>query len=146
MNRLQFMHKDLSMNPNELMTATGVKPSALRLQIYHYLDTHRTHPTVYEMYSDLAESYPTLSKTTVYNTVKLLAETDIIKAIAIEGFRTRYDANTAFHAHFLCRKCGMVYDIFDVKEPDFPENGFVAETTDVYYSGSCKNCQNKIKN
>ena len=132
------------MNPTELMTAKGVMPSALRLQIYTYLDTHRTHPTVEDIYSSLSEIYPTLSKTTVYNTVKLLAETDIIKAIAIEGFRIRYDANTAFHAHFLCRKCGMVYDIFDVKEPDFPENGFAAETTDVYYSGSCKNCLNKI--
>ena len=128
------------MNLTELMTAIGVKPSALRLQIYDYLDTHRTHPTVEEIFSSLSEKYPTLSKTTVYNTVKLLAENDIIKAIAIEGFRTRYDANAAFHAHFLCRKCGMVYDIFDVKEPNFPENGFTAETTDVYYSGSCKNC------
>ena len=128
------------MNPTELMTAKGVKPSALRLQIYDYLDKHRTHPMFEEIYSSLSEIYPTLSKTTVYNTVKLLAETDIIKAIAIEGFRTRYDANTAFHAHFLCRKCGMVYDIFDLKEQYFPQNGFAAETKYVYYSGIYKKC------
>lgn len=132
------------MTPERIMADKGVKPSALRLQIYEYLDMHRTHPTVEDIYSGLSESYPTLSKTTVYNTVKLLAEKDIIKAIAIEGFRTRYDANTCFHGHFLCRTCGLVFDVFDAKCPEAPQNGFLTQTTDVYYSGICKDCQSKI--
>lgn len=132
------------MTPEQSMTEKGVKPSALRLQIYDYLDTHRTHPTVEEIYSGLSESYPTLSKTTVYNTVKLLAEKDILKAIAIEGFRTRYDANTSFHGHFLCKSCGLVFDVFDTPCPEAPTNGFITQTTDVYYSGICKDCQSKI--
>lgn len=132
------------MTPERLMTEKNVKPSALRLQIYEYLDAHRTHPTVDDIYFGLCENFPTLSKTTVYNTVKLLAEKDIIKAIAIEGFRTRYDANTAFHGHFLCKACGHVYDVFDVSCPEYPKNGFFTQTIDVYYSGICKECQSKI--
>lgn len=130
------------MTAQELMTKKGVKPSALRIQIYDYLDSHRTHPTVDEIYTDLENEFPTLSKTTVYNTVKILEKNGIIKAISIEGFRTRYDANASFHGHFLCRKCGMVYDawISESECPNFPENGFEIDTKDVFYSGICKNC------
>lgn len=128
------------MTASEIMSAKGVKPSALRLQIYEYLDNHRTHPTVDEIYVALAEHFPTLSKTTVYNTVKLLVQTGIIKGISIEGFRTRYDANAGFHGHFLCRDCGMVYDVWLKGCPEFPESGFQVDAEDVYYTGSCKDC------
>lgn len=128
------------MTAQEQMTTHGIKPSALRLHIYDYLDSHRTHPTVDEIYSDLVATYPTLSKTTVYNTVNLFAGHGLVKAIAIEGFRTRYDANAAFHGHFLCRRCGKVYDVFSIDCPPFPEAGFQVEAQDVYYSGCCKSC------
>ena len=133
------------MTVQDLMSAKGVKPSALRLQIYGYLNSHRTHPTVDEIHSALAETYPTLSKTTVYNTVKLLSETGIIKPISIEGFRTRYDANAAFHGHFLCKNCGMVYDVSLTDCPAFPDKDFRVDDKDVYYSGCCKSCLNKNK-
>ncbi len=134
------------MTAQKRMLDKGVKPSALRLEIYEYLDAHRTHPTVEEIYSDLVKIYPTLSKTTVYNTVKLLGETGIIKAISIEGFRTRYDANTAFHGHFLCKKCDHVKDVHLITCPDFPEEGYSVEDQDVYYFGVCKDCLNNNKN
>lgn len=128
------------MTAREIMESKGVKPSALRLQIYDYLDSHRTHPTVDEIYTGLAVSFPTLSKTTVYNTVKVLEKSGIIKAIAIEGFRTRYDANASFHGHFLCKRCGMVYDAWITECPPFPETGFEVDTQDVFYSGVCEKC------
>ena len=128
------------MTAQNIMMSMGVKPSALRLQIYEYLDKHRTHPTVDEIYVSLAEHFPTLSKTTVYNTVKILEKSGIIKAISIEGFRTRYDANAEFHGHFLCKDCGMVYDVAINECPNFPKAGFEVSSKDVYYSGRCKSC------
>ena len=130
------------MTAQQIIAAKGIKASALRIQIYNYLDKHRTHPTVDEIYSDLSEDYPTLSKTTVYNTVKLLESSGIIKAIAIEGFRTRYDANADFHGHFLCRKCGLVMDISIETCPDFPLKDFLVDSKDVFYTGTCKSCLN----
>ena len=128
------------MNAINIMASKGVKPSALRLQIYEYLDSHRTHPTVDEIYVKLSETFPTLSKTTVYNTVKLLEEAGIIKAISIEGFRTKYDANAEFHGHFLCRNCGNVIDIFLENSPEIPNDGSRVDVTDVFYTGCCKSC------
>ena len=135
----------VSMTAQNIMMSKGVKPSALRLQIYEYLDDHRTHPTVDEIYVSLAENFPTLSKTTVYNTVKILEKSGIIKAISIEGFRTRYDANADFHGHFLCKDCGMVYDVVLKECPEFSQTGFEVSSKDVYYSGCCKSCLDNKK-
>lgn len=131
------------MNAQNIMMSKGVKPSALRMQILNYLDNHRTHPTVDEIYTELSGEFPTLSKTTVYNTVKILEKSGIIKAISIEGFRTRYDANASFHGHFLCRGCGNVYDVWITECPEFPESGFEIDAKDVFYTGVCKDCLNK---
>ena len=139
-NHYNNMKGDAMMSVVQLMTDKGVKPSALRLQIYDYLDRHRCHPTVDEIYVGLSENFPTLSKTTVYNTVNLLAENAIIKAISIEGFRTRYDANTSFHGHFFCKECQTVYDIWNLPCPDNPGEEFEVADTEVFYTGRCKIC------
>ncbi len=131
------------MDVKDLMLEKGVKPSVTRLAIYDYLYNHRTHPTVDEIYEALSPEIPTLSKTTVYNTVNLLANSGIIKSISIEGFRTRYDANNNFHAHFLCTKCNNVYDIFDLECPKCPLDGFTVSSEDIFYTGSCKACSDR---
>ena len=131
------------MNVKEQMLEKGLKPSVTRLAIYDYLYEHRTHPTVDEIYEALSAKFPTLSKTTVYNTVKLLADGGIIKSISIEGFRTRYDANNNFHAHFLCTGCGNVYDVFDLECPKCPLDGFTVSSEDIFYTGCCKACADR---
>ena len=55
----------------EQLTLHGVKPSVQRLAVMEYLLTHRTHPTVDEIYRALVSKIPTLSQATVYNTLKL---------------------------------------------------------------------------
>ena len=55
----------------EYLEEHDVKPSVQRIAVMDYLMTHRTHPTVDEIYHALEKQIPTLSKTTVYNTLKL---------------------------------------------------------------------------
>ena len=70
-------------NGAEYLKSCGVRPSLQRLAIYKYVAEHPTHPTADEIYEALKDQIPTLSKTTVYNTVKLLTEQGIIKMITI---------------------------------------------------------------
>ena len=89
----------------------NIKPSVQRIAIMTYLMEHRTHPTVDEIYTALAPSIPTLSKTTVYNTLKLLSEQGAAQTLTIDERNTCYDADTTPHAHFLCKHCGKIYDL-----------------------------------
>ena len=50
-----------------------IKPSMQRIAIMDYLFEHKVHPTVDKIFNDLYPQIPTLSKTTVYNTLKLFA-------------------------------------------------------------------------
>ena len=128
------------MTSAEILQNYGIRPSLTRVMIYDYLREHRTHPTADEIYTALSPKAPTLSKTTVYNTMKLLSAEGIIKTITIEEQQARFDACTDTHGHFLCKDCGKVYD-FDTSLPSMNiPSGFEASVTEIYCIGKCKDC------
>ena len=128
------------MTSAEILQNYGIRPSLTRVMIYDYLREHRTHPTADEIYTALSPKAPTLSKTTVYNTMKLLSAEGVIKTITIEEQQARFDACIDVHGHFLCRDCGKVFD-FDTELPEMkmPE-GFEPAVTEIYCIGKCKCC------
>ena len=128
------------MTSAEILTSRNIRPSIPRIMIYDYLREHRTHPTADEIYSALSPAAPTLSKTTVYNTVRLLTNANVIKMITIQEQQARFDACTELHGHFLCGCCGRIYD-FDTEEPKAKlPDGFKANTKEVFFTGTCSSC------
>ena len=102
-----------------------IKPSVQRMAVMEYLMTHFTHPSVDEIYTALSPKYPTLSRTTVYNTLKLFVEQGAAQMLTIDEKMTCFDGDVSHHAHFLCKRCGKIYDL-PLKEennfyPDFSE-------------------------
>lgn len=89
----------------------GIRPSVQRIAVMNYLMTHFTHPTVDEIYLALIDDIPTLSRTTVYNTLKLLVGHGAVAAIDIDRQCERFDADISLHAHFMCDECGCITDI-----------------------------------
>ncbi len=123
----------------------GISPSYHRMRILGYMMTHYTHPTVDTIYRDLVKEIPTLSKTTVYNTLRLFVKKGIVSTIIIENDEVRYDIQTHPHAHFKCKRCGKV---FDIEGGDFVHdfsiiNGHKVEEIHVYFLGVCKDCLNE---
>lgn len=117
-----------------------IKPSVMRIMIYEFLKGTKSHPTVDEIYHHVLPDAPTLSRTTVYNSVKLFSEKGILKILPIDGVQIRYDAHTAFHGHFYCKSCKRVYD-FDISgSSESGLDGFDIEHKEVFYSGICKEC------
>ena len=70
----------------------GIHPSVQRIAIMDYLLKNHTHPTVDEVYVALCKVIPTLSKTTVYNTLRLFSEHGA--ALMLTGW--------SFPMHILC--------------------------------------------
>ena len=121
-----------------------IKPSLQRIAIMSYLMEHHTHPTVDEIYQALAQSIPTLSKTTVYNTLKLLSDLGAATTLTIDERNTCYDAVTQPHGHFLCKKCGRIYDMPSISDTTQVEesvmDGHTVQEIHHYYKGICKHC------
>lgn len=124
----------------------GIRPSLQRIEIMRYLQTHFTHPTIDEIYNDLRVKIPTVSKTTIYNTLRMFSEKGGALMITIDEHRVCYDGNTTPHAHFCCKECGKVYDLFDM-QPPVPQSktlgGFQIDDAQLYYKGVCPACLEK---
>ena len=129
----------------EYLMGHGVKPSVQRLAVMEYLLMHFTHPTADEIYSALIEKIPTLSKTTVYNTLKLFVEHGAVKMLTIDEKNVMFDADTSSHAHFLCTKCNKVYDLplhaAKLHKCVVIPDDFDVEDVAVYVRGVCKACK-----
>lgn len=126
----------------------GVKPSLQRIAIMRYLLTHPTHPTADTIFNDLYPGIPTLSKTTVYNTLKLLTEHQAILCLNIDEKNCRYDGDISPHAHFRCRNCGRVFDLLLKGSEQLQPLGadeFAVTECQVYYKGYCKDCKRLIE-
>ena len=126
----------------------GIRPSVQRIAIMDYLITHPTHPTTDEVYQSLCEDVPTLSRTTVYNTLRMLSEKHAAQMITIDEHRVCYDGNINSHVHFYCKKCGKIIDLFDEEAPELKEekviNGNIVHEEQLYYKGICAECAKKM--
>ena len=126
----------------------NLKVTPQRLIVLKYLGEHCTHPTTDKIYTDLKTNNPSLSKTTVYNSLEILEKHGILQSITISGSERRYDFKQGMHHHFLCKKCGRITDI-DVECPNLGkmlECGHNVEEVHGHFKGICQNCMKKEKN
>ena len=130
------------------LTDSGIKPSYQRIRILSYLMNKKNHPTVEMIHKELLHDIPTLSKTTVYNTLKQFVEKGITQIINIEDNKTRYDADISTHGHFKCLNCNKVYDFrFDNKNLEISDiEDFDFLQTHLYIKGICKKFKYLLNN
>ncbi len=127
----------------KILDEKGVKPSLHRMKVLEYLTDNRNHPTVDMIYKDLSCDIPTLSRTTIYNTLTTFLENGIAQAITIEDNEVKYDADVSEHAHFKCTKCGDIHDLkMDTKISSIKTiSGHLIQERQLYFKGICRSCQ-----
>ncbi|GFN34614.1 Fur family transcriptional regulator [Tepidimicrobium xylanilyticum] len=126
----------------EYLTKHQIKPSTIRIKTLGYLLKNKNHPTVDDIYKSLKDEIPTLSKTSIYNTLDLFLEKGVVKILSLQEKELRYDIDTNIHAHFKCEKCGKLYD-FPISPNFFSEDsldGFIVNDRDIHLYGICKEC------
>ena len=139
------------MNTENIITRLSehhIKPSVHRMAVLRYLMSHRTHPTADMIYTALQPEMPTLSKTTVYNILKLLAEKGAVQILTIDEKNVRFDGDITPHAHFQCRTCEKVYDLpaeINKTVACFHTEGLTIDEMQLYCKGYCKNCMQRPK-
>ena len=134
----------------ELLKKNNLKITPQRIMILKYLDSHKMHPTADEIFSSLKKNSPSLSKTTVYNSLDIFKKYGQIQALTICGLEQRYDFISEMHHHFLCKKCRKIINI-EIKCPNIKktiDQGHKIDEVHGYFKGICKDCIKKemIKN
>ena len=132
----------------QLLAEKGIKPTYQRMKILEYLETHHNHPTVETIYKALYKKVPTLSKTTVYNTLDIFRKYGLVALLATPDSEARYEYNYDFHHHFICKQCGNIIDI-PVKcsfSAYLERQGHHVDEVHGNFIGICKDCLAKTKN
>jgi len=127
---------------------SGVKATHQRSEIYRELARTGEHPDAETIYARVRKRIPAISLDTVYRTLRMLEQKGIISRVGSLGERTRFDANTDSHHHFICTKCGFIGDFYNGEWNDFraPNDVMamgIVNSIHVELRGLCKSCQRK---
>jgi Fe2+ or Zn2+ uptake regulation protein len=120
----------------------GIKATSPRLSILRILEEKENHLTADYIYSALKADNPSLSKTTVYNTLDMFYRKGLISVLTISKTEQRYEPMKGMHHHLLCRRCEKIIDI-DISCPylDGMLHGeHKVEEVHGYFRGICKHC------
>lgn len=126
----------------EMILKSGLRPSVQRIAVLSFIANRRTHPSADEIFTSLSTEFPSLSRTTVYNSLHALVEASLVRELEIESGLMRYDlAPQSSHGHFICRRCGKIYD---TALPDRLDGavmpGFTFDSIELVYRGICPAC------
>lgn len=129
-------------NAYDRLLGNGIKPTVQRMAIMQYLLTHKTHPTVEDVYRGLCSKMPTLSRTTVYNTLRLFSDNNAAMMITIDEHRVCYDGDISPHTHFYCKRCNNIIDVYDSPHVRSIKDigGNRVDDIHLYYRGVCAEC------
>lgn len=88
------------------------RSTAQKSFILNYLMSVKTHPTAEVVYNEVRKKLPSISQGTVYRVLDRFKSKGQIQAIDTKE-AVHFDADISDHAHFICEKCGEVYDVID---------------------------------
>jgi Fur family peroxide stress response transcriptional regulator len=126
----------------------GVRLTHQRMEIFREVARADDHPNAETVYRRVRRRMPTVSLDTVYRTLWLLNDHDLITTLGPSRERTRFDANLTRHHHFVCVRCGSTRDFYseeldDLELPTSAKALGRIETTLVEVRGICRECSRK---
>ncbi len=133
--------------------ANGVRITPQREIILEYLITHHIHPSVKTIQAGISSKLPNLSTATIYNTIKMLVDNELVIELPNKDGGIRYDYFGVPHFHAICENCGKITDVFLDEYPQIAEelekatrdkSGYLITGTKVEISGICPECQKKL--
>ena len=133
---------------SETCRGSDVRTTHQRTEIYRELARTEEHPDAETLYSQVRRRIPAISLDTVYRTLRLFEEKGIVSRVGSLGERTRFDADTERHHHFVCTECGFIGDIYheewnDFRAPSDVRTMGTVNSIHVELRGLCKACQRK---
>ncbi len=124
------------------LSKRNIRPSYQRIKVLDYLIKNQFHPTADQIFTGLQSEIPTLSKSTIYNTLNTFIEAGLVKTLNIEDNETRYDIIIDTHGHFKCEECGTIFN-FNINIDSLTTEGltgFKAIDKNIYFKGICPKC------
>ena len=131
-----------------MLDSRGLAATTQRLALLSpLLSIEEGHLSAEDLYRDLSERFPTLSRATVYNNLAALGAAGLIEKLDThEG--SRYGPVTQPHVNLVCLGCGQISDaligdegLTSVVERAAEAGEFAVRAVSVSVSGVCAACR-----
>lgn len=130
---------------DQLLRQHGLQVTAQRIAMLRAVSTH-PHATADELATEVRSGIGSISRQSVYDTLGVLVDKQLIRRIQPAGSSARYESRVGDnHHHLICRSCNTVVDI-DCAVGEVPcltaddDHGFVIDEAEVIYWGLCPAC------
>ena len=105
----------------------NIRPTSQRIDIARVLLAKPQHLSAEEIFNQVNKKDDLVSKATVYNTLNLFIDENLIRQVLVDSSYIFYDSNTEPHHHFYNEDTGLLQDIDDDEmlvqaAPKLPEN------------------------
>lgn len=135
----------------------GYKCTAARELIPEILEATEGHLSSDDVYKALYINHPQIGLTTVYRTLELLVDLEIVDKFEFGDGRSRYELSEEYshkehHHHLICTGCGMILDYSDFMDDELKylskietelgkKHKFKIENHLIRFYGKCSTCQ-----
>src|SRR5688572_7641571 len=96
----------------ETCVARGLRLTPQREVLLRALSATMGHPTADDLVKKVRKVLPTVSHATVYRNVQELVRAGLIGTLERSGASVQFETNPEHHHHFLCERCGEVWDVY----------------------------------
>lgn len=131
----------------QLLRAAGKRITPQRAHLLHILQEHGGHLDADEIYRLMKPRFPRLSLSTVYRTLDLLKELELVRELVLDGEHHHYEIERGDeHQHLVCLGCGRVIEFqcthcAQVHQDLADHYGFRITGSRVELLGYCAECQ-----
>lgn len=117
-----------------------------------FLDSWENHMSAEDVYEIVRVDNPDIGLATVYRSLELFTQLELLKKLDFGDGRSRYELNDRninhSHHHLICLGCGKVtefsYDFLnDIRDKIEKESGFDIVDYQLKFYGYCKDCAKK---
>ena len=129
----------------EALRSKGYKATPQRIAISRIALNSRAHPSAQQVYDEVKKIHPTVSLATVYKTLEVLRDIELVQEINFPTGQARFDSYTKPHINLVCVKCGGITDLDDTTAKEITSKVTAAtkfkptgQRIDVY--GICQKC------
>lgn len=132
----------------ERLRRAGLKLTPQRLAVFRALKGSRSHPTAEELYREVRQRVPMISRNTIYQTLEALKRAGEISEVGIGDVAARFEPNQERHDHAVCLGCRTILDIPDAPgwRPRLPRRlggRFKVLGHRIEFLGYCADCLEK---
>lgn len=132
----------------EFIRDRGLKSTRQRDEIAGWFFAHRGHVSAEQIYRDVKESMPGIGFSTVYRTMKLLVEAELVAERHFGDGEALYENLSTHHDHCICTGCGKIIEFENEQIEQLQDRvadrfGFLLQSHRMELYGLCSACRPK---